>query len=34
MAAHYQERLMEDGLSVAGVDKTVEWAGAGGGGGA
>ena len=29
MAAQYQERLMEDGLSVAGVDRAVEWAGGG-----
>ena len=29
MAARYQERLMEDGLSVAGVDRAVEWAGGG-----
>ena len=29
MATQYQERLMEDGLSVAGVDRAVEWAGGG-----
>ena len=29
MAAQYQERLMEDGLSVAGVDRAVEWASGG-----
>ena len=28
-AARYQERRMEDGLSVAGVDRAVEWAGGG-----
>ena len=29
VAAQYQERLMEDGLYVAGVDRAVEWAGGG-----